>query len=226
MINIRIFRIQFKLPITFREISYFRGAVIQAINKDDVLFHNHVDDGFRYKYPLIQYKRIAGNAAVLFIGEGTDKSINLLKRDSIEAQIGKRRVMLEVERVEATQSVVQLWNDEQTYSIRKYLSLNQQNYDEYQRMEGLVDRYRMLEKVLVGNILSFAKGINLHFDERVTVNILHVSDPREYHFKDVKMMGFDLIFKSNVSLPDYIGLGKGVSIGFGMVKRFQKQNNK
>lgn len=33
------------------------------------------------------------------------------------------------------------------------------------------------------------------------------------------MMGFDIRFKSNVSLPDYIGLGKGVSIGFGMIKR-------
>lgn len=37
-------------------------------------------------------------------------------------------------------------------------------------------------------------------------------------------MGFDIRFKSNVSLPDYIGLGKGVSIGFGMIKDYK--NNK
>lgn len=36
------------------------------------------------------------------------------------------------------------------------------------------------------------------------------------------MMIFNATFKSNVSLPDYIGLGKGVSIGYGEIR---KQNN-
>jgi hypothetical protein len=32
-------------------------------------------------------------------------------------------------------------------------------------------------------------------------------------------MSFDAEFKTNVSLPDYIGLGKGVSLGMGTVVR-------
>ncbi|MFW5721489.1 MAG: CRISPR-associated endonuclease Cas6 [Bacteroidota bacterium] len=37
-------------------------------------------------------------------------------------------------------------------------------------------------------------------------------------YKDVKHQTFDVSFKTNIFLPEYIGLGKGVSIGFGTVK--------
>ena len=32
------------------------------------------------------------------------------------------------------------------------------------------------------------------------------------------MEGFDMKFKTNVQLPQYIGLGKGVSLGFGEIR--------
>ena len=40
-------------------------------------------------------------------------------------------------------------------------------------------------------------------------------------FKDVKMTAYDLRFTCNVSLPNYIGLGKGVSHGFGTIRKIQ-----
>ena len=33
------------------------------------------------------------------------------------------------------------------------------------------------------------------------------------------MMAFDIEFMSNVTVPDFIGLGKGVSLGFGTICR-------
>jgi hypothetical protein len=40
------------------------------------------------------------------------------------------------------------------------------------------------------------------------------------------MQAFDVEFKTNVSLPDYIGLGKGASTGFGVVvKKREKKDN-
>ncbi len=61
--------------------------------------------------------------------------------------------------------------------------------------------------------------MGIYFNNKIKVTILQVDEPKVYKFKNIKMMGFDIRFKSNVSLPDYIGLGKGVSIGFGMIKR-------
>lgn len=31
------------------------------------------------------------------------------------------------------------------------------------------------------------------------------------------MLGFDIQFRTNVRLPEFIGLGKGVSLGFGTI---------
>lgn len=75
----------------------------------------------------------------------------------------------------------------------------------------------MIEKCLVGNILSFAKSVGMFFDRQIDVRISDVQNTREYEYKKVKMLGFDLKFKTNVSLPQHIALGKGVSIGFGEI---------
>jgi CRISPR/Cas system endoribonuclease Cas6 (RAMP superfamily) len=36
-------------------------------------------------------------------------------------------------------------------------------------------------------------------------------------FKANKLSAFDVQFQTNVWLPEYIGLGKGAALGFGMV---------
>ena len=77
----------------------------------------------------------------------------------------------------------------------------------------------MLERLLTANILSFAKGIGLYFDGQVITRITQLVEPRLQYYKGVKLMSFDAEFKTNVSLPDYIGLGKGVSLGMGTVVR-------
>ena len=55
----RILILRFKDILHKDEVGLFRGAVLNKIKENsDVLFHNHTEDGFRYAYPLIQYKRI------------------------------------------------------------------------------------------------------------------------------------------------------------------------
>lgn len=218
--HIKTFRLNFSNPISFNEIPYLRGAIIKITKNQEILFHNHdKDNTFRYDYPLIQYKRINGNAAIIFIERGTDKIIDFINNNKDLADIGNRKTTLEIEKVDANDTIVQIWENEFTYSIRKYLPLNKINYEKYIQTDDIIEKYQILENVLVGNILSFAKGMGIYFNNKIKVTILQVDEPKVYRFKNIKMMGFDIHFKSNVSLPDYIGLGKGVSIGFGMIKR-------
>ena len=65
--DIHILVIRFKNEISLLEIPFFRGAILHALHGEaNVLFHNHVDESsFRYSYPLIQYKRIQGKAAIV-----------------------------------------------------------------------------------------------------------------------------------------------------------------
>ena len=60
--------IYFENEITPQEIPLFRGAIINSIDSDSLLFHNHTELGVRYGYPLIQYKSIAGRAVIVWIG--------------------------------------------------------------------------------------------------------------------------------------------------------------
>jgi hypothetical protein len=76
-----------------------------------------------------------------------------------------------------------------------------------------------MERILTGNILSFAKGVNIHFEEELVCSILDIIPKGAMRYKGIHFESFDALFKINVSLPNYIGLGKGVSHGFGTIMR-------
>ena len=75
-----------------------------------------------------------------------------------------------------------------------------------------------LESILTGNILSFAKGMDYHIKERLLVKITHLSKPLSQTFKGQNVLVFNIEFVSNIELPQWIGLGKGSSLGFGTVE--------
>ena len=225
--NVNTLLIRFQNEIANNEVAMFRGAIINAVDNSDVLFHNHTDgDGFRYAYPLIQYKRINRKAAITCIGEGTEAIGKFFSSCNFDVVLGNRNMTLEVESVRAYKTLVQVWDSVFTYHLRKWLPLNQENYRKYEALDSIVERYAFLERLLTGNILSFAKSMGVYFDKQVECKITSADEPRIVNYKGVKMMSFDVEFKSNVSLPDYIGLGKGVSLGFGtVVRKYEKQND-
>jgi len=220
--KIRILKIVFGQEISHEEIPLFRGAVINSLECKNVLFHNHLDDGLRYSYPLIQYKRIGGKAAIVCVGGGTEAIGEFFASCNFDVMLKNRPLHLETESVKAYQNIVQVWDNMFDYQVRKWLPLNQDNYSDFQKLEGVVERYQMLEKILTGNVLSMAKGLGIYFDRQVEVKISDLNESRGYTYKDVMMKSFDLGFKCNVSIPSYLGIGKGVSLGYGMVTKREK----
>jgi len=223
----RILILRYKNLIHQNEISYLRGAILNVLQeKNDILFHNHDGDSLRYSYPLIQYKRINQRASIVCINEGTDVIGLLLSIGDFECVLGNNATQLEIDNVKANQFVIQTWDSLFYYNIRKWLALNQLNYTEYCKLDSLSDKCLFLEKILIGNILSMGKGIDIQFEKEIICKITNIIDTKTISYKNVKMMSFDVEFKSNVSLPDYIGIGKGSSLGFGMItqKREQKSN--
>ena len=222
--KVRVLKIVFGQEISQEEIPLFRGAVINSLESNDVLFHNHDGDGLRYSYPLIQYKRIGGKAAIVCAGDGTEAIGEFFASGNFDIMLKNRQLHLEIESVKAYQSIVQICEDVFEYQVRKWLPFNQDNFVDFQKLEGVVERCCMLEKILTGNILSMAKGLGCHFEKQVEVKIKELGEPRGYIYKGVKMKGFDMAFKSDVSIPSYLGIGKGVSLGMGMLKRFNNEN--
>ena len=214
----RILILRFKNLIHHNELLYFRGAIINALKeKNQVLFHNHEGDNFRYSYPLIQYKRINQRASIVCINEGTEVIGHLLSIGDLSCRLGEKDIELEIDNVKANQVIIQTWDSMFYYHLRKWLALNQANYQDFMQLDSLSDKCLFLEKILIGNILSVGKGIDIQFEKEIICKITNIIETNTMTYKNVKMMSFDVEFKSNVSLPDYIGIGKGSSLGFGMV---------
>jgi hypothetical protein len=75
----------------------------------------------------------------------------------------------------------------------------------------------MLEKILIGNILSFFKYSNYNVEKNIKVNI-HFHE-KETFFKSIIILAFSGSFITNALIPDLVGLGKSVSRGFGTIKK-------
>lgn len=226
--RIKLLVVRFKNPLRQTEIRFFRGAVLDRVcgTPHDEFFSGHTEEGLRYSYPLIQYKRIGGKAALVCIGEGVESIGEFFSSCDFDLQIGNREPeRFEIDSVDAKQIVVQAWDDTFRYTLRKWLPFNSNNYNEFLQLEGLAARAEFLQRILVGNILSMCKGLGIRLERDITCEILKMEEPRLELYKGVKMMSFDVEFKTNVSLPDFCGLGKGTSLGMGMVKMMKEKSH-
>ncbi len=211
-----------RLPIS--AIPLFRGAVIGTMaGNANILYHNHNGESLVYRYPLIQYKRIGQCAAIVAIDEGADIIGQCLSSGVSELTIGGRKAAFVISDVYTTNCTISVIDEDSEYYLHHWLPFNSENYREYNSMEDLSSRIQFMEKILVGNILSFAKGVGVSLESNVTCRIKTIDNQRLVTYKGVKMMSFDLVFKSNVTLPDLVGIGKGVSLGFGTVNTIHKE---
>lgn len=215
--NTNILTILFDQEIAPYEIALFRGAVIASLNNKRLLFHNHEGTGLRYAYPLIQYKRIRQKAAIVCMAQGVEETGELFSSATFNMQLGERNINFAVENIRPQNYNIQVWETMFRYRLHNWCCLNSDNYEKFHTLEGIVERTQFLERILTGNILSMAKGIGLFFDKQVECKITSVSAPRAMRAKGVRMHCLDIEFDTNVSLPNYIGLGKHASIGFGVV---------
>ena len=218
MTRLKTLTIQFDTQLVENEIQRFRGAIIKLLPQKEVLFHNHINDGYRYAYPLIQYKRLNNKAALFCIGEGVENIGVFFASHNFNVRIGNKRHCLQIEEVNA--KLVDIACDtEQIYSyqLTNWLPLNEENYSQFTQTSDTEEQLIMLQRILTGNILSMLKGLGIRVEQRVEVHIKHLEERPNVIFKGVKLYCANISFDSNVLLPQHVGLGKHASVGFGIL---------
>lgn len=224
--KIRVLQVVFDCEIKGYEIPAFRGAIIEKVGRDNVLFHNHLNgNGFLYKYPLIQYKIINRHPSMVCIDYGVDEIHKFFENKDWSIKISDRWLNMKVEKLNMNQFTMNVWDKSFRYNIKNWIALNQANYEKYQNMEGLAEKTDFLESLLKANILSFAKGIEWTIDKPVELKITDIKDTRPVKLKGQKVLGFNIDFKTNVFLPNNIGLGKSVSLGYGNIRELRNNKN-
>jgi hypothetical protein len=219
MKKIKMIHVSFEEPLESSELPYFRAAVIEKAGREHVLFHNHLDDKKHlYKYPRIQYKIIHKRPALISIEEGTDELQHFFLKPSWDLMIKDKLYPVKVSKLFVKQYTLQVWNTSFRYYLKRWSGLSQKNFEIYQNITEETEKIKLLEKILIGNILSMAKSLNWQVDKEIQLKIVDLKKKYISEYKDTKVLCFDLVFDCNVSLPPYIGLGKHASTGFGIVR--------
>jgi len=223
--TIRTVMVLFDLPIMNEELSQFRGAVIETTRRNNDLYHNHSDEGVIYRYPAIQYKKISGKAALVCYEKGTEAIHDFFSNTDWKLRIGQRQEEVRVLEVKARQFNVGVWENWFDYHLLNWMPLNQDNYKRYQQAESYAEKMAILESILLGNLLTFCEGMGFRPNKEVKAVITHVKRDKIASYRGQIMQTFDLTFRSNLSVPDYAALGKGASVGFGLVRRKKYHKN-
>jgi hypothetical protein len=100
-----------------------------------------------------------------------------------------------------------------------WFALNEENYQRYKKY-NYPERTDQLRSILIRNIMAIAKTFQYFVDSKIIVNTNLKENPIK--FKGEDMIGFLGAFQVNFKLPNYIGLGKSVSRGFGTIKKIDK----
>ena len=225
---VRTLTIFYDTEISSSEIPLFRGAIINAMgDKANLLFHNHADkDSFRYSYPLIQYKRIKGKAAVVCVNEGADTIGQFISNFDKTVRIGKRVTKLTIKKVIPARILVQTWADPFIYHIQNWLPLNSKNYQSFKNLSDEQEKRTFLANILKANIISMMKGLDIVLDGEMTLEITWLTGSRVLHYKGILLTAFNAVFKCNVSIPNFVSLGKSASQGFGTVFLRNKEEDR
>jgi hypothetical protein len=201
-------------PLTFEQGRGLRGYIASQLG-DHVLLHHHNDIGLIYSYPRIQYKVINGEAKIIGLGEGAEILKELPHFQKLI--IGTEEVAVDkIDIVERT-DILGMSDSTEKYRFQTpWLALNEKNYQKFVRTGRTLNKQHLIEKVLIGNIISLAKGLGFTVPEPLKATIEHYEEI-ETSLKGTPMLGFSAKFSINFQIPEYWGLGKSVSRGFGTI---------
>jgi hypothetical protein len=194
-----------------------RGA-IAGLYPNEILLHQHYENGtVKYKYPLVQYKVVSRKCTLLGIDEGAEliNRLNLIGKTVVfsrqEFKILKKDITFQ-ELPYGTTNTMKYYT-----FLTPWLALNEKNYEKYLIAGSWEKRKELLESILIGNIISISKSLEYTVTESINANILRIREVKT-KLKGNNMLGFLGTFSVNFEIPDYWGIGKSVSRGFGTVK--------
>ncbi|HYX09958.1 MAG TPA: CRISPR-associated endonuclease Cas6 [Bacteroidales bacterium] len=206
-----------EIELRTRDAHKLRGYFGNLFKEKSELLHNHMGNGeFRFQYPKVQYKVIDRTPLLVGVKEGAELLPELFLKIK-ELDIDGKKYPVHQKNIESGSFEIGVTDASCTYEFQTlWMALNQSNHEKYQDREALA-RQQLLERIVTGNCLSFFKDMGLWVDDQIHVK--GSFKEKSTRFKNNRMLAFEGVITTNVVLPDYIGLGKAVSRGFGTIKQ-------
>ena len=198
------------------ELHKARGYFSNRYERYDLL-HNHDRDTGKhlYRYPAVQFKINRFFSIFGYKQEGIEilKDIFLTSENLV---IEGKTIEIYGKEIEVKEAV--FGEDGQFYVyefLTPWIALNQSNYKEYMRIDDDAQKNRMLNSILVNNIISFCKFAGYTIKSRLEVKSKFLEV--QANLKGKTHNAFKGEFMVNFLLPDFLGLGKSSSRGYGNI---------
>lgn len=226
MVN-NLYFIHYKPKGLAQDLMLFSSTVRQYfVNKHPhPLFHNHLPDGksiYRSRGAPFQFKVINNEVYILALNEGVDFATSFQWPDAITIPLGRGKIVAELElaskiKKQASFRPSGMWCYR---NISPYIALNQDKHKFYLSLSEEGKR-KTIEKGITNHILTAAKWCGIKVAHRIRTNLIQTKKGVPLRVKDnLSFMPFDVMFECNTEIPDYIGIGKFVSRGYGTVVQY------
>jgi hypothetical protein len=224
--KLRLLTVQFDTPIEAWELSAFRGAVSRKAGMEHEMFHNHNNEsgGFHYRLPLIQYKQEYKKPMLVCLNAGIEELHHFFSQPDWTLTLNGRPAPVRIAKLDVKQFALDAGDKTYRYHIRHWIALNDDNYLVYGKLTSLLERIFFLQQILQNQIVGMLEQLGVDPSQKVEVHIQNLKDERWVSYKHVKMRAFSVEFTTNVVIPDYLGFGKGCSVGWGVVKGLKLEN--
>ena len=225
MPRIRYLRLIYDHPLMPYELKYFRASVIERTERKSDLFHNHKSDTeVIYRYPLIQYKIIRRKPAIICLNEGTDDIHYLLGIREQSFNINGDKRTCGIDEIKLQYVNMQTWDRTFRYNILNYMPYNQDNYALFKKLGNEKSRFRFLEELLKKHLQIIVDDLQLSCPQGLRVKIESLQSEKFIQYKGQYHQTYCLNIRSNLYMPNYIGIGKGSVLGFGVLKQINTSN--
>jgi hypothetical protein len=201
-------------PIQF-SLSEFRLHLTRKLEEYTTIYQKSAA-GYIHRYPVVQCKQTRLAFIILGISQGADFLYRLsdglkeISQGNLACTILERDAFI---RNEEFGICGKTYNYE---FVTPWLALNQQNVKKFYDLKGKADRDAFMQKILTGNLATLARSLDYTLPVPITCEAkIRFRIDRMDH-KNV--MVFFGKFRTNISIPDYFGIGQSVSQGFGTIK--------
>ena len=216
--RMEVLRVALDMRLSRWELVALRGAISAIAGPEHILFTNHLPEGgYRFAYPLIQYRFMGRHPGLICLGEGIEEVQAFFNNMGPTLNINGEERPVKVHHTWFRRWPFQIWPQRQfRYRIRRWLPFNQDTFPDYQQALSDQERLQLLSSILRGHILAMAKGIGWNIDRTLEANVTRFREMGLVRYKHhIRHVSLEAEFTTNASLPYAIGLGKGVSKGFG-----------
>lgn len=182
-----------------------------------ITLHKANAAGFIHRYPVLQCKQIKTDLIVTGISQGAG-CLCQLARDKTMLGTSESTCRITARDPAIRSEPFGVADTSITYEfLTPWLALNQQHAKKFYDLNGKPERDAFMQKLLTAQLTTLAKSIE--YGITVPVSCEAKVRFRRDRIDRENVMVFLGKFRTNLHIPDYLGIGLSISQGYGTIKR-------